>query len=202
MNSDSTRDAILAYIQTHRSTTAADIAESMNLTGAAVRYHLGHLRKANLIEIALQGSPTEKRGRPAQFFCASPGAVPNNLSRLANALLEDRLSQPGSANVETWRSLSLRLVSSQPVHVSLTRRLPQAIEQLNQMNYASRWEAGPRGPRILFSNCPYASLLPAFPGLCQMDSLILENLLGKPVSQTSKMDIKNTRVQVCIFETA
>lgn len=201
MNSDSTRDEILIYIQTHHSAKAADIAESMNLTGAAVRYHLARLRKANLIEVEPLGASAEGRGRPAQIYRPSAHAVPHNLIRLANALLANHFERTDDNAEDVWLALAGRLVPSPTAHASLNRRLPYAIEALNQMNHAARWEAGPRGPRILFFNCPYAALLPAYPGLCRMDSLILENLLGKPISQTTWIGLENTRNLACIFET-
>lgn len=201
MDRDSTRDTILAYIQTHPSATAADLAETLNLTGAAVRYHLAHLLKAKLIEMDPEKPSIQKRGRPAQRYSTSPGALPHNLIRLACALLEDRLSAGRSSADEVWEKLANHIVPSPTAHTSLNRRLPKAIEQLQRMNYSARWEAGPRGPRVLFANCPYAALLPSFPEICRMDRQIIENLLGKPVSQTSKMDLKNPRNHVCIFET-
>ena len=201
MKDASTREEILTYIQNHRSVTAAEIAEAMNLSGAAVRYHLGLLRKANLIEVDPQVNPNKNRGRPAQSYRPMAQAVPHNLIRLTTALLQNYLSQPNIQTTEVWQYLSNHLATELPLHTSLSRRLPLTVEQLNQMNYAARWEAGPRGPRILFFNCPYAALLPTFPGLCQMDLLILEKMLGRPIQQSSRFDLEIGRNRACIFET-
>ncbi len=178
-----------------------DIAETMNLTAAAVRYHLAHLRKDNLIEIAPDMARSERRGRPAQMYCPASQAIPHNLVRLAGALLETTHELPRGNDEEFWSRLAIHMSADPPDAASLNRRLPLAVERLNRMNYNARWEAGPRGPRILLTNCPYAALLPAYPGLCFMDSHILERLLGKPVIQTARIDQENSRVRACVFET-
>jgi predicted ArsR family transcriptional regulator len=201
MDNDSTRTAILAYIQTHRYASAIDIARSMNLTGAAVRYHLIRLRKAGLIEVDLSEVPANQRGRPAQNFRLAAQSIPHNLPRLATALLQEQMQNDNQhLPVSIWTALAARLVPNPPSQPGLNRRLPASMEQLNQMNYAARWEAGPRGPRVLFFNCPYAALRPAFPQLCQMDSLILQKLLGKAVTQTAQI-AENAHSLACVFET-
>ena len=62
--------------------------------------------------------------------------------------------------------------------INPTRRLYTAIQNLNKMNYFAHWEARHEGPRIIFSHCPYAAILPEHPELCQLDEFLLEIMVG------------------------
>jgi len=194
MSTRSTRDDILIFIQSNRAVTAAEIARGLNLTPAAIRYHLSQLRKDQLVTAAPEASASATRGRPAERYRLSPQASPNNLTLLATALL----------SIETrtdtiWDQLADQLASPAIPPASLNRRLAHTIAQLNRMNYAARWEAGPHGPRVLFTNCPYAGLAEAFPGLCLMDRLILQKFLGKQITQTARSEQTGAQAR-CIFE--
>ena len=75
-------------------------------------------------------------------------------------------------------------IKSQPV----AKRLNLVVEKLDQMNYHARWEAGPRGPRILFGRCPYAAIIGKHPELCQMDAALLKELFGENMEQIAKIE--------------
>jgi predicted ArsR family transcriptional regulator len=71
------------------------------------------------------------------------------------------------------------------------------VEKLNQMNYHARWEAGAEGPRILFGHCPYAAIIARHPELCKMDASLLEELMGRSATQTSKIGRDGSLL--CVF---
>jgi len=65
------------------------------------------------------------------------------------------------------------------------------------MNYHARWEAGPEGPRIIFSHCPYAAIIEKHPELCKMDEAMLRELMGQPATQMFKIGKEGS--SVCVF---
>jgi hypothetical protein len=81
----------------------------------------------------------------------------------------------------------------------ITRRLAQAIEQLNLLGYQSRWEAHASGPRVIFEHSPYAALIQKHPELCRMDKILLRQLLGVEVEQAAKLEISARGLPFCMF---
>jgi hypothetical protein len=78
--------------------------------------------------------------------------------------------------------------------------LQNAIKILNVHHYQASWEARLNGPRFYLRNCPYAALLGDHPELCNMDRLILETLIKKPVHQIAKMGFGLEVSLFCVFE--
>jgi predicted ArsR family transcriptional regulator len=200
MQSASTRAKILEFLRIEHTATVAEIARTLNLTGAAVRYHLAQLENEGKIEFSAVTRQDEP-GRPAQIFRLSDSLRPNFLGGLSSALLEIQLSSVEPDKIEEiWIELARRIAGKDIVSTSLPRRLTEAVQELNRMNYRARWEAGAKGPRVLFHNCPYAAIWPRFPGLCQMDRRILERLTGREMIQTATMDFIGGGHPTCIFE--
>jgi predicted ArsR family transcriptional regulator len=202
MSDDSTRHKILDRLKKERVSTANEIAQDLQLTGAAARYHLSKLKKEGLVEVTYQSSQKHP-GRPTQSFYLSATSQPNNLAKLSCALLEYFVAAVESEKTDlTWKDLAVRVIDVVPVGGIYPRRLTETIGILNRMNYQARWEAGPHGPRILFSNCPYAVILNQFPGLCRMDRFILERMTGREELQISRMVASDPKHKYCIFEEA
>jgi predicted ArsR family transcriptional regulator len=82
----------------------------------------------------------------------------------------------------------------------LTQRLSQAILLLNKMSYQARWEARAQAPSIIFSHCPYLAILAANPELCQLDAVLLQQLLASPVDQTARLVLDQRGLRQCIFQ--
>jgi predicted ArsR family transcriptional regulator len=81
----------------------------------------------------------------------------------------------------------------------LAKRLTLAVEKLNDLHYAARWEAGAEGPRLLFGHCPYAAIIEKHPELCRMDAALVESALGKGARQTARISQGTGQVSYCIF---
>jgi predicted ArsR family transcriptional regulator len=47
--------------------------------------------------------------------------------------------------------------------------------------------------------CPYADILPEHPELCSLDGYFLEELLGTPVTQISKLTTDERGISSCTF---
>ena len=184
MVKDPTRKNILDYLHTHHTGGSAEIARTLNLSGAAVRYHLGLLKQEGKVELAPDlGARTP--GRPVKHYRLVAEARPNHLAGLASLLLSARLAESGPDNeTKVWTAMARDIEGLPTEKRPLPRRLAQTIQRLNQMNYQARWEAGPLGPRIFMANCPYAAIWKQFPGLCVMDLYLLERLTGLRLRQS------------------
>ena len=79
----------------------------------------------------------------------------------------------------------------------IAKRLNLTVEKLNAMNYHARWEAGPQGPRLIFSHCPYAAMIEKHPELCRMDEKLLNELMGEAAMQLFKIGKDGS--SVCVF---
>ncbi len=79
------------------------------------------------------------------------------------------------------------------------RRLAWLIEKLNQLHYEAGWEAGEKGPRVLFGHCPYAAIIEKHPELCRMDAQALTHALGLHATQTAKLETRLGGQTHCVF---
>jgi len=185
------RQKVLAYLMKMRTSSAREISRALKMSAPTVRHHLRVLVSDGRLDMtSVRGR--EGRGRPEKVYSIPNAALGDNLSALSEALLTEAGS---SVRMEV---LAKRLAGesnnkSQPV----AKRLSLIIEKLNQMNYHARWEAGPKGPRIIFGHCPYATIVARHPELCTMDVSLLSELIAQPVSRETKQETQ--KVVGCPF---
>ncbi len=185
------RQKILAYLEKSRSASAREIARALAMSAPTVRHHLRVLVSDGRLEIT-SVRRRDGRGRPEKVYSLPRAALGSNLSALSEALLTE--AGPGLR----MEALAQRLagesdLSSQP----LAKRLNLTVEKLDRMNYHARWEAGPEGPRLIFSHCPYAAIIENHPGLCQMDEALLAQWMGQPATQIHRTGQEGSTV--CVF---
>lgn len=196
----STRQQIISMLRNQKYLSAREISRALDLTPANIRHHLSILEQEGVIEPV--GRLTSKdRGRPAQVFTLTHQSQSHNLDRLSNALLEELLqnNRRGSSNDILARLASRLAQPLPPPSPSLTQRLYQAVQRLNELNYQARWEAHAEAPRIYLEHCPYAMLLPEHPELCQIDQLLLSTLIDHPVTLALKLAKDNHCKPYCLF---
>jgi len=207
---DTVRQRILEYILAHRAVTVADISLAFQMTPANARRHLAILSGQNLIQV-IDLRQTSPKGRPARVFSPSEQRTGNNLGHLASALL-DFIKVPGSTQPDKdhlrklAERMAKRMTDSQDSPVpdgtpskNLTHQLNRLNQILNHSHYQSRWEARADGPRIILAHCPYRDILANHPELCQLDALLLEHLLERPVEQLARLERDSSGLPLCIF---
>jgi predicted ArsR family transcriptional regulator len=196
-----TRQRILEYLQVKGVATAPDIARALHLTAANIRHHLSILSEEGALE-GLGERAIGNRGRPTRLYALSRQTAAHNLDGLAGALLQELVdSTPPQVREHFLKKIAVRLgAQDTPAGRSFTQRLTRAVQRLNEMNYAARWEARPESPRLILGHCPYAAILPEHPELCRMDAALLEELLGSPVSQTARLERNQQGLPQCVFQ--
>ncbi len=191
------RQKILAYLDKSRAASAREISRALKMSVATVRHHLRILASDGRLETAAtRVSGREGRGRPEKVYSLPSAALGNNLSALSEALLTEAGSDvPMEALAE---HIARRLVGeSDFAGQPLAKRLNLTVEKLNQMNYHARWEAGPSGPRFVFSHCPYAAIIERHPELCKVDDAMLRQWMGQSATQVFKAGKEGS--SVCVF---
>jgi predicted ArsR family transcriptional regulator len=202
------RKSIIDYLQAKPQATAIELSRALKMTPANVRHHLSVLIDEGAVELATR-IPPRGRGRPALLYTLTQKSHDNNLDGLSHVLLkaylEDRSAEERS---HTLQHIARNLAMSDEHNpastlasllVNLTHRLYQAIQHLNKMGYQARWEAHSEAPRLLLGHCPYATILQEHPELCQMDSYLLEELLGVPANQIKKRAQDSRGARYCLF---
>ena len=196
MSVTTSRQRVLAYLQKQKTATAAEISRALGMTAANARHHLAILEKSGLIAAYPAGN-SGGRGRPAKRYTLARFARGEGVIPLAAHLLEEYiLSAPPDAREERLRRLARRFGGA-PAKGSIMQRLLETVRKLTQLGYDAQWEAHAEGPRILLRQCPYAAILPEHPELCEMDSALLEHLLG--VAATPLLTRQNQDAAACIF---
>lgn len=194
-----TRHLLLDYLASHRVATAKELSRGLQVTAADIRHHLKLLIDEGVVESIGRRQPAG-RGRPARVFRLSQQTVGENLGILASALLSDALNNTPNDNQKDYlQRVAKRLAGDGALHRNLTRRLYQATQRLNELNYQARWEAHTDAPQVIFGHCPYASILEQHPELCELDARLLECLLGTPVSQVTRLAQDERGAFTCKF---
>lgn len=194
----STRHRIMEILESRGAATPSALARLLDVTGANVRYHLRTLEREGIVT-SIGYRPPKGRGRPSQIYRLARKR--DNLPALVGILLESLFDGHSSeARKSRLEKIGRRLVGKQekePEHT--TQRLYQAISLLNTLNYQARWEAHADAPRVIFGHCPYFEIVEENPVLCEMDALILENLLEEKILQTAKLARNEQGLPYCTF---
>ena len=187
-----TRRAILDYLKDNGQATVDELAEVLGLTSVTVRHHLDILRSEQLV-----GEPVIRhrnaRGRPQYAFALTEQAsayFPKGYDDLAaKVLAEVRERDPRLVNV-IFEGVAARLSAEAPQPAageSFKKRLERAVRFLNQRGYVAHWEKSPEGYLVHTCNCPYESLAGSHPELCEMDRVLLGNLVGAAPQRVSRV---------------
>jgi predicted ArsR family transcriptional regulator len=97
------------------------------------------------------------------------------------------------------KDVAMRLAGETGGKSPVRKRLIQAVERLNELNYQARWEASAVGPRLILGHCPYSAIVTEHPELCRMDSFLLEKQLGSSVEQVAKLQMSEKGLPFCAF---
>lgn len=195
-----TRLKILETLRKQHTAAVGELGRLLGMTGANVRHHLAVLEWNGLVEVV--GQRREGRGRPANVYGLSRRLLGDGLDELSDALLDEWLSAlPEAARPEALRGLARRLAGAgdEEERLPLAKRLTALAARLDELHYQARWEATPAGPRLILGHCPYAAIIEKHPELCRMDAFLLEERLGRPATQTAKLERSARGERFCAF---
>jgi predicted ArsR family transcriptional regulator len=188
-----TRNKVARSILENGPSTAADLAERLDLTPAAVRRHLDALVTDGVLEAREQRTYGHRgRGRPAKvfaltdtgrdvFYQAYDDLAVSALRFLAETAGADAVERFAQARVaELERRYRPVIESAEPKD-----RTHALAEVLSADGYAATTRAVPAagGVQLCQHHCPVAHVAEQFPQLCEAETAVFARLLGTHVQR-------------------
>ena len=182
------RNAVLSLLQREGPISADSLAERLQLTGMAVRLHLGALLKADLAAYETEARP---RGRPVQMWRATAKAAAqfaDSHSALAVDLIQQMKKAFGDAGMD--RILKLRTTEQEKTYRAKTdaaRTLKTRLDQLAKIRTAEGYMAEVRrdeetGDWLFVENhCPICAAARLCTGLCREELALFHRVLGRDI---------------------
>jgi predicted ArsR family transcriptional regulator len=166
-----TKRDILALLM-ERELSAADLAERLGVTGAAIRQHVQSLEAAGLVDKRKLGG---KPSRPTFLYRLSETGkqgFPHRHDLLLSLLIDEVRDREGPARVEALlRAAAARLAGSAPEavrHAEGRGGWPALLAWLEQeLAWHARGERdGAGGRRIVIHQCPFSAVSGDHPQVC------------------------------------
>ena len=186
-----TRLRVARSLLEHGTSTAAELAERLALTTAAVRRHLEHLLVEGSVEPRAPRSRGPRgRGRPARGFAlteAGREAFDQAYDDLAVSALrflsatagEQAVADFARARVSDWEERHRAEVEA----AAPEDRATVLARALTAEGYAASVRSAPSGDQLCQHHCPVAHVAAEFPQLCEAETEAFSRLLGSHVQR-------------------
>jgi len=187
----STRSRVARTILERGPSTAAELAELLHLTAAAVRRHLDFLLADQMIEAREQRLRGARgRGRPAKVFAITDRGrdefdqAYDDLALQALRFLSDHGGQDAVAAFARQRVAELEERYRPLIEGTDENDRSQALARaLTDDGYAASVRHAPSGAQMCQHHCPVAHVAVEFPQLCEAETEVFSRLLGRPVQR-------------------
>lgn len=187
----STRVRVSSMILHNGPVTAAQIAERLNLTPAAVRRHLDQLLESGLVQ-AQEERPrgSRGRGRPAKAFKVADAAR-DKFGHQYDAIASEALSfireRHGDAGVVEFTTKRTAEAESRYEKViagaTPAQRGEKLAEALSADGYAAEVLHNALGAQLCQHHCPVAHVAADHPEICEAETQMFSRLLGSHVQR-------------------
>ena len=191
MRDESTRDRVARSILTNGPSSAAVLAERLELTPAAVRRHLDHLLEEGLVESREERIYGPRgRGRPAKVFVLTDTgrhAFHQAYDDLAATALRFIAESGGDEAVMEFARR--RVAEVEQRYRELLDAAPEdekaqvLAQALTVDGYAASTAKAAHGEQLCQHHCPVAHVAEQFPQLCEAETEVFARLLGKHVQR-------------------
>jgi len=187
----STRQRVARSILDNGPSTAAALAERLDLTPAAVRRHLDHLVEEGAVEPREPRSLAARgRGRPAKLFALTEhgrDGFDQQYDDLAVDALRFLAETGGEEAVKAFAQRRVRFVEEQFDEVMQQRPDLSPAEVLAQVftdeGYAATVRDLPMGEQLCQQHCPVSHVAHEFPQLCEAETEAISRVLGRHVQR-------------------
>ncbi len=203
-----TRERVARSILENGPSTAAALAERLDLTPAAVRRHLDHLMGEGAVEAREpRTNGARGRGRPAKVFAlteAGRDRFDQQYDDLAAQALRFLAETGGEAAVKEFARRRVAGLEADYKQVLAARPELSAAEAmaeaLTQSGYAASVREGPVGPQLCQQHCPVSHVAHEFPQLCEAETEAISQLLGSHVQRLATIAHGDGVCTTCIPE--
>jgi predicted ArsR family transcriptional regulator len=187
----STRKRVARAILVRGPSTAAELAEELDLTPAAVRRHLDHLAEDGTLEAREQRVYGQRgRGRPAKVFAlteAGRDAFDQAYDDLATEALRFLAETAGEEAVVEFARRRMSFIERDYHAIVADQPELTPAEALAKVFTAEGYAAGvrdlPIGQQLCQQHCPVAHVATEFPQLCEAETEAIANVLGTHVQR-------------------
>jgi predicted ArsR family transcriptional regulator len=188
----STRHRVASSILEHGPSTAAELAQRLGLTPAAIRRHLDVLLASGHLEARERRVyGTRGRGRPAKVFVltdAGRSVFYTAYDALAVDALEFLAASSGSDAVALFAESRMARseeryrtrISNAPPNTTPTQALAAA---LSEDGYVASTLPSAIGEQLCQHHCPVAHVAERFPQICEVETAAFSRLLGVHVQR-------------------
>ena len=184
-----TRERVAATIMRNGPSTAAALAEQLDLTPAAVRRHLDQLLAEGVLDAREQRVRGQRgRGRPARVFVITERGR-DHFGHTYDALAADALrflrENGGAEAVSDFARARLGPLEEKCVAAAKDAKNPvdAVAAALTADGYAASVEKSGAGEQICQHHCPVSHVAHEFPELCDAETEMLARVLGTHVQR-------------------
>ncbi len=186
-----TRQRVVRSILVNGPSTAAALAEQLDLTPAAVRRHLDQLLEEGALEAREpRHLATRGRGRPAKVFALTEtgrDGFDQQYDDLAVQALRFLDETGGDAAVREFANRRVAFIEDRFAGVSAEHPTLTPVEALAQVftdeGYAAGVRSLPMGDQLCQQHCPVSHVAHEFPQLCEAETEAIGRVLGRHVQR-------------------
>ncbi|MCL8250738.1 transcriptional regulator [Aeromicrobium fastidiosum] len=186
-----TRTRVSQTILENGPSTAADLADQLGLTSAAVRRHLDQLVADGVVEARDQRVTGQRgRGRPAKVFAitdAGRDGFEHAYDELAAGALRYLAATGGDEAVMAFarhRLVDLEDRYRPLLALAEPAQRPRVLaDALSRDGFAASVGTTPAGAQICQHHCPVAHVAEEFPQMCEAEAEMFSRLLGSHVQR-------------------
>lgn len=187
----STRQRVLQSIMEHGPSTAAELAERLSLTPAAIRRHLAALVEDGELTSREQRVYGQRgRGRPAKVFVLTAegrDSFHQAYDQLAIAALSQLVDALGTAALDELARTRIAQVESRYQEIRSTNPDGNPVDALAAALSADGYVASTKpalaGEQLCQHHCPISHVAQHFPQLCEAETELFSRLLGVHVQR-------------------
>jgi predicted ArsR family transcriptional regulator len=204
-----TRQRVARSILVNGPSTAAALAERLDLTPAAVRRHLDQLLEDGAVEAREPRSQAARgRGRPAKFFALTESGrdgFDQQYDDLAAQALRFLAETGGEAAVREFATRRVAFVQERFEGIRAEHPELGSAAILAQVftdeGYAATVRDLPVGEQLCQQHCPVAHVAHEFPQLCEAETEAISLVLGRHVQRLATIAHGDGVCTTCIPST-
>jgi predicted ArsR family transcriptional regulator len=205
-----TRERVARSILELGPSTAAVLAERLDLTPAAVRRHLDHLVAEGAVEAReprVYGA--RGRGRPAKAFAITEAGRDRFVQQYDDLAVQALRFLAETGGDEAVLAFARRRVAGIQQHYDAVVAEEPGLQPsealaraLTAGGYAASVRQGPVGEQLCQHHCPVSHVAHEFPQLCEAETEVISKVLGRHVQRLATIAHGDGVCTTCIPSTS